>query len=59
MRRRMGMRAFIRKNRAELDAAIRAALRRSDYRLNDREREMWVLNDEGLYQWAKAEGVRT
>lgn len=23
-------------------------------RLNDREREMWVLNDEGLYHWQKS-----
>ena len=27
-------------------------------RLNDKERRLWVLNDEGLYQWARSEGVR-
>lgn len=27
-------------------------------RLNDAERRLWVLNDEGLYSWAREEGVR-
>ncbi len=27
-------------------------------RLDDAERRQWILNDEGLYRWAKAEGVR-
>ena len=27
-------------------------------RLNDNERENWVLNDESLYTWARGEGVR-
>lgn len=26
--------------------------------LNDEERRQWVLNDEGLYNWARSEGVR-
>lgn len=26
--------------------------------LNDKERRLWILNDEGLYRWARAEGVR-
>lgn len=26
--------------------------------LNDEERRLWILNDEGLYNWARAEGVR-
>ena len=46
---------FIRDNRKEIDAAIR---RVCDCRLNDRERRLWVLNDEGLYLWARSEGVR-
>lgn len=25
---------------------------------NDEERRLWVLNDEGLYLWARSEGVR-
>lgn len=27
-------------------------------RLNDSERRQWILNDEGLYNWARREGVR-
>lgn len=27
-------------------------------RLDDEERRLWILNDEGLYQWARSEGVR-
>jgi hypothetical protein len=26
--------------------------------LNDEERRQWILNDEGLYRWARSEGVR-
>ena len=26
--------------------------------LNDRERRLWILNDEGLYNWARQEGVK-
>jgi hypothetical protein len=27
-------------------------------RLDDAELRLWVLNDEGLYNWARSEGVR-
>jgi len=27
-------------------------------RLNDSERRLWILNDEGLYRWARSEGVK-
>jgi hypothetical protein len=27
-------------------------------RINDEERRQWVLNNEGLYRWARSEGVR-
>jgi hypothetical protein len=61
---------FIRENRAELDAAILGALYRYDGKggrgtipanhktFNDSERRQWILNDEGLYNWARSEGVR-
>jgi hypothetical protein len=60
------IRQFIREHRAELDSVITAALTRYDppgfdreiQRLNDGEREDWVMNDEGLYNWARSEGVR-
>lgn len=54
----MSIKAFIKANRAELDAAIRRALGRPGAKLNDEERRQWILNDEGLYLWARSEGVR-
>jgi len=45
---------FIKENRNELDLCIR---RVSNCRLNDAERRMWILNDSGLYSWAKSDGV--
>ena len=51
----MTLKAFIREHRAELDAAIRRVC--SNCALNDSERRLWILNDEGLYNWARSEGV--
>lgn len=53
---RKSIRDFIKENRAELDAAIKRVC--SNCRLNDDERRQWILNDEGLYQWARSSGVR-
>ena len=53
----MKLRDFIKENRTELDRLIRAALKDPEFRLNDEERRLWVLNDEGLYNWARREGV--
>ena len=44
-------------------ASCNCPLSRTDHvhegeRLNDSERRQWILNDEGLYRWARAEGVR-
>jgi len=64
------LREFIRANRAELDAAINGALYRYDGNggrgtiptppptRNDAERREWILNDEGLYRWARSAGCR-
>jgi hypothetical protein len=66
----MRMNEFIKRNRKELDDAINGALYRHDGRggrgvipvppptRNDAERRNWILNDEGLYMWARSEGVR-
>lgn len=59
----MTLRTFIRTHRAEIDTHIHICTSRGSGmalapRLNDRDREMWVLNDESLYLWAKSEGVR-
>lgn len=53
----MTLRAFLRDNRAELDAAITRACPNIG-KLNEEERRLWVLNDEGLYRWARSSGVR-
>ena len=52
----MRMREFIKQNRAELDAAIKRACPNIGT-LNDGDREQWIQNDEGLYNWARDEGV--
>ena len=49
------LRAWVKKNRVDIDSVIRFNC--SNCRLNDEERELWVMNDEGLYNWAKSEGV--
>lgn len=62
----MTMREFLKGNRELLDEYIRGQLDRPNDRgergaptsLNNKERRLWVLNDEGLYHWAKKEGVR-
>lgn len=55
----MSLSQFIKENRAELDKCIAKALGRDEnpYK-NDSERRLWVLNDYGLYRWAKSEGVK-
>ena len=52
----MTLREFIKGHRAEIDEAVRCLV--PDNRMNDEERRLWVLNDEGLYLWARSEGVR-
>jgi hypothetical protein len=52
----MNMQDFIRENREELDECIQRACPGAPK--NDNERRLWVLNDEGLYMWARSEGVR-
>ena len=51
----MTMQEFIRDNRAAIDAIIRRNDPNAD--TSDDERELWIANDEGLYMWAKSEGV--
>lgn len=55
--RNISIRTFIRENRKALDQAIWRACPGIGT-LNDEDRRLWVLNDEGLYLWARAEGVR-
>ena len=51
----MSMRQFIKENKTELDAAIHRVVPGAS--LNNEEREQWIMNDEGLYTWARSCGV--
>jgi len=63
----MNIRTFIRRHRQEIDQAINQVIFRYDGRggrgtvpnppprHNDEERRQWILNNEGLYLWAKRE----
>lgn len=52
----MTIRDFIRTNREELDECIHGVCK--SITLNDEDRRQWILNDEGLYNWARREGVK-
>lgn len=54
--RRKSLSAFIHEHRADLQRAIRARVPNVG-RISDREIRLWILNDEGLYGWARSEGV--
>lgn len=53
----MTLRNFIKENRVEIDAAIKRACPNCNI-FNYEVRRLWILNDEGLYNWARSEGVR-
>lgn len=67
---RKSMKDFIRENRSEIDDVINSVLYRHDGNggrgkipdpapaRNDDDRKDWIFNDEGLYNWARREGVR-
>ena len=66
----MKLQEFIARNRAQLNQAINAAMYRHDGRggpgtvptpapqHSSSEIREWIANDEGLYGWARSEGVR-
>jgi hypothetical protein len=54
----MSMREFLRRNRNEIDECIARVLKCKKQPTNDNEREIWVLNDEGLYRLARSQGVK-
>lgn len=67
---RKSLREFIRENRSSIDGTINANRYRYDGHggrgtiptpaptYNDEERRLWILNDEGLYNQARSEGVQ-
>lgn len=52
----MTLKKFIQENRAELDHRI--SYGKKNFILRNEERRLWILNDEGLYNWAKSQGVK-
>lgn len=56
MRKTKSLHDFLKENRKEIDEAIRRVSPNNHY-FNDEERRQWVLNDPGLYSWARSEGV--
>lgn len=53
----MSLTQFIKENRTEIDAVIKRVVPNAT--LNDAERRQWILNNEGLYNWARRSGVRS
>lgn len=54
----MRMDKFIQANKEQLDNAIKSKVKNSGFKINNEERRLWILNDEGLYNWARSEGVK-
>ena len=52
----MSMTRFIQENRESIDRVIKRAC--PNVRLSDQARRLWILNDEGLYNWARSAEVR-
>lgn len=53
----MTIREFIKHHRTEIDQVIKSKVPNCR-QINDEERRKWILNDEGLYLWARREGVQ-
>jgi len=51
----MTLRAFIRSNRSALHTRIDAIA--PHHPRNDAELELWIMNNESLYTWARESGV--
>jgi len=52
----MTLRNFIKENKEEIDYCIKSVV--PNAQLNYEERRLWILNDEGLYRWARSNGVK-
>ena len=52
----MKMRDFLRENRKLIDVTIKFHTP-ADFSINDKDREEWVRNDEGLYKLARRSHV--
>ena len=56
MKRKISMARFIISNRSDLVSSIKACCGNVG-RLTNSDIEEWILNDEGLYNWARSSGV--
>lgn len=55
----MTLNTFIDTNRFELNACINKVLGEDPNKKQSKEEiRLWILNDEGLYRWARSEGVK-
>lgn len=54
----MTLKEFIKSYRTDIDAHIKSVIGCEPRYKNDEERRQWILNDEGLYRWARSEGVK-
>jgi hypothetical protein len=53
----MSISDFIENNRKRIDAVIKS--RCPNCRIDsDKERRLWILNEQSLYSWARSEGVK-
>ncbi len=52
----MTLKQFVKEYREEIDAVIIAVC--PNCKINNQERELWVMNDESLYSLARQSGVR-
>lgn len=52
----MTLKNFIKENKEEIDSCIRNVV--PNAKLNNEERRLWILNDEGLYRWARRNGCK-
>ena len=54
----MNTKLFIKENKEELTECIRKALDRPNEQITTKDCIDWIMNDEGLYNWARSEGVK-
>ena len=50
------MNKFIRENEAQLKKMIKQKVPNAK-QIDEAEMRLWVLNDEGIYNWARSQGV--
>ena len=54
----MSIREFIKRNKRQLDIVVCSRPGMDGKKpVDERDYELWILNDEGLYRWAQSEGV--